>query len=325
MRKLLKVSLILLMSLFIIAAVSGSMTISAKALTDYDCDSSEWGFGITGIDDPATAPASIQVTWANGKSETVPLDEVTGKRAHYRTTLNMDSVVTEATAEIFDTWEGQFNLSHGPCAPPPTCEAPFHDGVPVIGDWTYDDDSHRSRKITTPILDENNNVCDSKTEVEEEVLVCLNDENVWVAADEWNGEIGSCPGSALGSVDPEGGCVLQQNGTYTVNLITENATIFFMNQEFTESTSVEVPVGSWAWTAIADDGFILEGVTSGTVVIEYCPEPPPPTPTPTPPPPSPPPTGAGSPILVVFIASSVIGAIITISFLIFKNKKKVLQ
>jgi hypothetical protein len=75
--------------------------ISAKALTEHGCDPDEWGFVITGIDDPADAPASITVVWANGDTEVVPLDEVTGKTAHYRTTSNLDSTVVSATAEIF--------------------------------------------------------------------------------------------------------------------------------------------------------------------------------------------------------------------------------
>ena len=90
-------------------------TIAAKALSDHECDSSEWHFVITQVDDEANAPASITVTWANGQSASVPLDKVTGGTAHYATTQHLDSTVTAATAVIYEDWDGQFNLSHGPC------------------------------------------------------------------------------------------------------------------------------------------------------------------------------------------------------------------
>ena len=89
--------------------------ISAKALSDHECDSSEWHFVINQIDTEANAPDSILVTWTNGKSESVPLDKFTGGVAHYTTTSNLDSTVKSATASIYDGWSGQFNLSHGPC------------------------------------------------------------------------------------------------------------------------------------------------------------------------------------------------------------------
>jgi hypothetical protein len=93
----------------------GTQVIEAHALDDHECNSTEWHFVITGIVDGIEAPASIHVTWANGDSADVPLDTVTGEVAHYSTTLNLDSTVTSATAVIDDAWDGQFNLSHGPC------------------------------------------------------------------------------------------------------------------------------------------------------------------------------------------------------------------
>jgi hypothetical protein len=100
-------------------------TITAKALTDHECNSTEWHFVITGVT-AANAPQSIEVTWANDDTETVPLLRVTGGVAHYVTTSNLDSTVVSATAVIFAGWSGQFNLSHGPCGPttPPTTTAP---------------------------------------------------------------------------------------------------------------------------------------------------------------------------------------------------------
>ena len=92
-----------------------AQSISAKALTDHECNDAEWHFVINQIDSEANAPASITVKWANGATETVPLDKFTGGVAHYTTTSNLDSQVTSATASIYDGWDGQFNLSHGPC------------------------------------------------------------------------------------------------------------------------------------------------------------------------------------------------------------------
>lgn len=112
-----------------VAHAAGTKTVPAKALDDHDCDNTEWHFLINQLDSPADAPATIHVTWANGDSADVPLDfvkGVTGGVAHYRTTANLDSTVTSATAVIYDSWPGQFNLSHGPCGPttPPTSPTP---------------------------------------------------------------------------------------------------------------------------------------------------------------------------------------------------------
>ena len=96
-------------------------TIYAKALTDHECNSGEWHFVINQIDDASLAPPSIYVTWANGNAQNVPLDKFTGKVAHYAVTDNLDSAVTQARTEIYASWDGNFNLSHGPCdTPTPT-------------------------------------------------------------------------------------------------------------------------------------------------------------------------------------------------------------
>ena len=102
-----------------VQATSGTKTIEAKALTSHGCDSSEWHFVITQVESAASAPGSITVNWANGGSQAVPLDKVTGGTAHYATTSNLDSTVTSATTSIYQDWSGQFNLSHGPCGTPP--------------------------------------------------------------------------------------------------------------------------------------------------------------------------------------------------------------
>ena len=73
-------------------------TITVKALTDHDCDATEWHFVITQINSATNAPATITVTWANGDTEVVPLSKFTGGVAHYVTTSNLDSTVVSATA-----------------------------------------------------------------------------------------------------------------------------------------------------------------------------------------------------------------------------------
>jgi hypothetical protein len=107
-----------------VAQATGTQEISATALTDHECNDTEWHFVITQIDTEADAPATIHVEWANGNSEDVPLDKFTGGVAHYATTDNLDSTVTSATAEIYAGWHGQFNLSHGPCGTPSTTSPP---------------------------------------------------------------------------------------------------------------------------------------------------------------------------------------------------------
>ena len=110
------------------ALASGTKDISAKALTSHDdCNDTEWHFVINQVDSEVNAPATIHVTWANGNSADVPLGEFKkGGVAHYTTTANLTSTVTSATAVIYDSWPGEFNLSHGPCGPstPPSTSPP---------------------------------------------------------------------------------------------------------------------------------------------------------------------------------------------------------
>lgn len=89
--------------------------VSAKALHDHECNGSEWHFVITGISGPVLPPASIHVTWASGDEADVPLEQLTGQAAHYTTTANLDVHIVSATTFIDAAWDGQFNLSHGPC------------------------------------------------------------------------------------------------------------------------------------------------------------------------------------------------------------------
>jgi len=101
-------------------------SISAKALNDHGCNAYQWQFVITQVDKQSDAPASVHVTWANGQSADVALSSFTGGVAHYVTTGNLGSTVTSATAQIYGDWSGQFNLSDGPCAPPPPTTKTVH-------------------------------------------------------------------------------------------------------------------------------------------------------------------------------------------------------
>jgi hypothetical protein len=102
------------------ALANQNITVNQSSLSSHACDSTEWHFIITQIDVEAHAPASIHVTWANGASANVSLSAFTGHTAHYTTTANLNSTVTNATASIYDSWDGTFVLSHGPCGVPTT-------------------------------------------------------------------------------------------------------------------------------------------------------------------------------------------------------------
>lgn len=82
-----------------------------------------WHFIINQIDSEANAPDTIQVTWSNGDVEDVPIAKFTGKVAHYNVTgTATHTLIDSATADIYDGWPGNFNLSSfecGPATPPP--------------------------------------------------------------------------------------------------------------------------------------------------------------------------------------------------------------
>lgn len=113
------------------AHASATKVIAAKALDDHECVSGEWHFVINQISDPTLAPASIEVTWANGSGQVVPLEKFTGQVAHYTTTAHQDSTVVSATTTIYAEWDGQFNLSHGPCGEPTPTPTPTPTATPT--------------------------------------------------------------------------------------------------------------------------------------------------------------------------------------------------
>ena len=74
-----------------------------------------WHFIINGIDDSlGSKPAFIHVVWDNDFEADIPLEEGPGGTvvAHYNADQNTGNRVTDATAEIYCAWDGEFNLSH---------------------------------------------------------------------------------------------------------------------------------------------------------------------------------------------------------------------
>ncbi|MEO5691244.1 MAG: LPXTG cell wall anchor domain-containing protein [Candidatus Saccharimonadales bacterium] len=102
----------------ILPSIAATQPISAKALTDHDCNETEWHFVINQIDSEVNAPAFITVNFSNGNTVVVAKNKFTGGVAHYTTTSNLSSTVESATTTIYSSWSGQFNLSHGPCNEP---------------------------------------------------------------------------------------------------------------------------------------------------------------------------------------------------------------
>ncbi|HEX5370527.1 MAG TPA: hypothetical protein VFY10_14025 [Dehalococcoidia bacterium] len=98
---------------------------------------------INQIDSEADAPATITVHWSNGETEQVDLTKFTGKVAHYDVSgTSTHTLITSATADIYDGWPGQFNLSDvtcGPGGPTPPLDActPFPNRIIVTFDNVF--------------------------------------------------------------------------------------------------------------------------------------------------------------------------------------------
>jgi len=95
-----------------------NISVKASTIVNPECEEdhpNEWHFLINKIDEGKTKPASIVVEWSDSIPSILYLEDSNSVNAHYRTTENSDSTVTNATAMIYDGWNGQFNLSHGPC------------------------------------------------------------------------------------------------------------------------------------------------------------------------------------------------------------------
>ncbi len=92
------------------------ISVSPASLRDAGCDLSnpnEWQFNITGVAD-GTSPASITVETNLGPL-VVALTAQNGNVAQYDLINPAVTTVTDATASIFDGWDGNFVLSHRPC------------------------------------------------------------------------------------------------------------------------------------------------------------------------------------------------------------------
>jgi len=108
---------LLLMTTWALACLE--IHVKASTLVDHECDNSEWHFVINQIEEESKAskaPESIEVFWDDGTSTVVPLQKFTGGVAHYVTAENLYAgAVVDAVTTIYYSWEGEFNLSHGPC------------------------------------------------------------------------------------------------------------------------------------------------------------------------------------------------------------------
>ena len=96
--------------------------VKTSTLCGHEINPDEWHFLINQIDIEENAPVSITVLWENSNQEIVNLGKFTGGVAHYTTYSNLDSQVVDAWTTIYDGWNGEFNLSHGPACPDPTPE-----------------------------------------------------------------------------------------------------------------------------------------------------------------------------------------------------------
>ncbi len=268
--------------------------ISAKALGEHECNDDEWHFVITQIDTETHAPGSIYVVWANGNSETVPLDKYTGKTAHYVTTSNLDSKVVSAMTLIYASWDGQFNLSHGPCGSPPP--PPPHAQVSVSPGTCQWIEESSVTTVTVTISGEATVTITGPGGPY--VFTSSGSVNLGPGDYDWSAVAGEGyvldePSSgafttvgckpevkyahAEVTVDP--GCV-KEGETKTVTITVGHAILTINLTDYSVSQTIELPAGSYTWSAVADEGYILDGPSSGTLTIELCTTPPPPPPPP---------------------------------------------
>jgi hypothetical protein len=77
-----------------------------------NCQPSGYEFLITQI---ATPPASIRVTWTNGAQQDVPLQSANSNTARYGTTDHAAYTLHAVTANLPQSWTGQFNVNKRPC------------------------------------------------------------------------------------------------------------------------------------------------------------------------------------------------------------------
>ena len=105
--------------LMLLLLVSGLMTIYAPNLGDYECDATEWHFVINQAD-PGQMPPYVTVTWDCDGPVQVPLSNISGHTGHYYHHGNLACSLVEVKAQIYQEFDGNFRVSHGPCSPTPT-------------------------------------------------------------------------------------------------------------------------------------------------------------------------------------------------------------
>jgi hypothetical protein len=115
-----------LLALVVLGATTASAEISARQATldehqdaclDAGGTLTSWHFLINQVR-VGSPPASISVTWSNGDVEVVPLATTSGPVGHYNVTgTATHTLITSATAAIYDSWSGEFNLSSVECTP----------------------------------------------------------------------------------------------------------------------------------------------------------------------------------------------------------------
>jgi len=174
------------------AQVSETMTISIKdgSLKDHGCDSTVWEIIINQIGSVEQAPDHITVEWLNGAKEDVNRFSFTGGAAHYRTTSNLGSYITEATAEIYVGWDGQFVLSHGPCGEiTPT---------PVVTTVVSTTETPTETETVTPT----NTITPTKTETQTETVTVTPTETVTITETP-TGTITQTPSTVTPTSTPE--------------------------------------------------------------------------------------------------------------------------
>jgi hypothetical protein len=129
-----------LMTLAFGISTASAATVSAKqaslnehqdACLDAGGTLTSWHFIINQIRS-GPAPGSISVTWSNGDVQNVPLTSTSGPVAHYNvTSTETHTLIQSATANIYDGWSGQFNLSSVECRPPSDACTAFGDRIVI--------------------------------------------------------------------------------------------------------------------------------------------------------------------------------------------------
>lgn len=159
---------------------SDAKTIEAK-IGDHECNADEWQFVINQIDSEENAPATVNVTFEGDIVAEVDRSRFTpGGVAQYRTSENLESNVTSANTTIHATWDGQFNLGHGPCPEDGTGNETSENETDLdlnASDANLSDENVSDRNVSAPSFEAEN--CDIDQDLSNATL----GENASVSAD----------------------------------------------------------------------------------------------------------------------------------------------